>query len=183
MCFGLSTLDAWAKTRLESRINQCTPHCICFCICRQAVEMKKLDKVMGSSGAKVISEAKSELFREDKEAGRPRRESAVAWSTMAQQYNKDIVHVSVNAKKDRIQSQQDEMQTLVRQLEVEFTEAEKQRERARDQLDWNHNENLVRLKTLENKGDASLVPDWQASLGEKFVAIGQELFLVYTLDC
>ena len=29
MCFGLSTLGAGAKTRLESRIKKFTPHCIC----------------------------------------------------------------------------------------------------------------------------------------------------------
>ena len=29
MCFGPSTLGAGAKTRLESRIKKCTPHCIC----------------------------------------------------------------------------------------------------------------------------------------------------------
>ena len=28
MCFGLSTLGAGAKTRLESRIKQFTPHCV-----------------------------------------------------------------------------------------------------------------------------------------------------------
>ena len=29
MCFGLSTLGAGAKTRLESRIKKSTPHCVC----------------------------------------------------------------------------------------------------------------------------------------------------------
>ena len=29
MCFGPSTLGAWAKTRLESRIKKFTPHCVC----------------------------------------------------------------------------------------------------------------------------------------------------------
>ena len=29
MCFGLSTLGAGAKTRLESRIKEFTPHCVC----------------------------------------------------------------------------------------------------------------------------------------------------------
>ena len=29
MCFGPSTLDAGAKTRLESRIKKFTPHCMC----------------------------------------------------------------------------------------------------------------------------------------------------------
>ena len=29
MCFGSSTLGAGAKTRLESRLKKCTPHCIC----------------------------------------------------------------------------------------------------------------------------------------------------------
>ena len=29
MCFGLSTLGAGAKTRLESRIKELTPHCVC----------------------------------------------------------------------------------------------------------------------------------------------------------
>ena len=29
MCFGLSTLGAGAKTRLESRIKKFTPHCVC----------------------------------------------------------------------------------------------------------------------------------------------------------
>ena len=29
MCFGPSTLGAGAKTRLESRIKEFTPHCVC----------------------------------------------------------------------------------------------------------------------------------------------------------
>ena len=29
MCFGLSTLGAGAKTRLESRLKEFTPHCVC----------------------------------------------------------------------------------------------------------------------------------------------------------
>ena len=29
MCFGLSTLGAGAKTRLESRLKKFTPHCVC----------------------------------------------------------------------------------------------------------------------------------------------------------
>ena len=31
MCFGLSTLGAGAKSRLESRIKRFTPHCVCMC--------------------------------------------------------------------------------------------------------------------------------------------------------
>ena len=63
---------------------------------------------MGGVGVQVISEAKTELFQEDKKAGKPRRQSAAAWSTLAQQYNKDIVQVSVNAKKSRLEMQQEE---------------------------------------------------------------------------
>ena len=31
MCFGPSTLGVGAKTRLEPRIKNFTPHCICIC--------------------------------------------------------------------------------------------------------------------------------------------------------
>ena len=43
MCFGLSTLGAGAKTRLESRIKEFTPHCVCSSTPTSRTPQKQID--------------------------------------------------------------------------------------------------------------------------------------------
>ena len=48
MCFGPSTLGAGAKTLLESRIKEFTPHCVCRYILTDRVQEHETQNVAGT---------------------------------------------------------------------------------------------------------------------------------------
>ena len=51
MCFGLSTLGAEAKTRLESRIKEFTPHCVCRRLRARERDMDSQSQIINQNGA------------------------------------------------------------------------------------------------------------------------------------
>ena len=84
----------------------------------QAAQSKQLDILMRTSGADLLTQAKAHLFDKMTAMGDSKKEMQEKWKVVREQQEKDIVRISVDAKKQLLHTQMNQREWLAARIMV-----------------------------------------------------------------